>query len=177
MPATIRLLDETESLQALPDLCEILADCVEGGASVGFMLPFAASDGEAFWRGVARSVGAGDVLLLVAEVDGRIEGTVQVSFAAMPNQPHRGDLKKLLVHRRARGLGLSRLLMQAAEREAAGHGRTLLVLDTATGEPAEGIYEKLGWSRAGVVPNYALFPDGRYCGTTFFFKDVAPAAT
>ena len=176
MPATIRLLNETESLQALPDLCEILADCVKGGASVGFMLPFGASDGEPFWAGVARAVGAGDVLLLVAEVDGRIEGTVQVGFAAMPNQPHRGDLKKLLVHRRARGLGLSRLLMQAAEREAASRGRTLLVLDTATGEPAEGIYQRLGWHRAGVVPDYALFPDGRYCATTFFYKDLAQAS-
>lgn len=175
MPTVIRLLDETETLQALPALCEIMADCINGGASVGFMLPFGAGDGETFWGGVARSVGAGDVLLLVAEVDGRIEGTVQVGFAAMPNQPHRGDLKKLLVHRRARGLGLSRLLMQAAEREAARRGRSLLVLDTATGEPAEGIYEKLGWIRAGVVPNYALFPDGRFCGTTFFYKDLAPS--
>jgi GNAT superfamily N-acetyltransferase len=101
---------------------------------------------------------------------------VQVGFAAMPNQPHRGDLKKLLVHRRARGLGLSRLLMQAAEREAASRGRTLLVLDTATGEPAEGIYQRLGWHRAGVVPDYALFPDGRYCATTFFYKDLAQAS-
>ncbi|MBW8283503.1 MAG: GNAT family N-acetyltransferase, partial [Rhizobium sp.] len=106
---------------------------------------------------------------------GRVIGTVQVGFATKPNQPHRGDLMKLLVHRRARGLGLSRLLMEAAEAEAAKAGRTLLVLDTATGEPAEKIYERLGWSRTGVIPNYALFPDGRYCDTTIFYKQIGGA--
>lgn len=169
---TIRMLDEQQALAALPDLCEVLADCVEGGASVGFMSPFTPGDGEAFWRGVAAAVGRGEVLLFVAEVDGRISGTVQVGFALKPNQPHRADLMKLLVHRRARGLGLSKLLMQAAEAETAKQGRSLLVLDTATGELAEQIYEKLGWTRSGVIPDYALFPDGRYCDTTFFWKRV-----
>lgn len=169
---TIRMLDEQQALAALPDLCEVLADCVEGGASVGFMSPFTPGDGEAFWRGVAAAVGRGEVLLFVAEVDGRISGTVQVGFALKPNQPHRADLMKLLVHRRARGLGLSKLLMQAAEAETAKHGRSLLVLDTATGELAEQIYEKLGWTRSGVIPDYALFPDGRYCDTTIFWKRV-----
>ena len=177
MPTAIRLLDETAAHAALPALCDIMADCVQGGASVGFMLPFESRDGEAFWAGVARGVAAGEIMLLVAEVDGRIEGTVQVGFAPMPNQPHRGDVKKLLVHRRARGLGLSRLLMEAAERKAAENGRSLLVLDTATGEVAEGIYERLGWQRAGVVPDYALFPDGRYCATTIFYKNVGGDAT
>lgn len=169
---TIRMLNEQQALAALPDLCEVLADCVEGGASVGFMSPFTPGDGEAFWRGVAAAVGRGEVLLFVAEVDGRISGTVQVGFALKPNQPHRADLMKLLVHRRARGLGLSKLLMQAAEAETAKQGRSLLVLDTATGELAEQIYEKLGWTRSGVIPDYALFPDGRYCDTTFFWKRV-----
>ncbi|MCM2401400.1 GNAT family N-acetyltransferase [Rhizobium sp. S153] len=169
---TIRMLDEQQALAALPDLCEVLADCVEGGASVGFMSPFTPEDGELYWRGVAAAVGRGEVLLFVAEVDGRISGTVQVGFALKPNQPHRADLMKLLVHRRARGLGLSKLLMQAAEAETAKQGRSLLVLDTATGELAEQIYEKLGWTRSGVIPDYALFPDGRYCDTTFFWKRV-----
>lgn len=169
---TIRMLDEQQALAALPDLCEVLADCVEGGASVGFMSSFTPGDGEAFWRGVAAAVGRGEVLLFVAEVDGRVSGTVQIGFALKPNQPHRADLMKLLVHRRARGLGLSKLLMQAAEAETAKQGRSLLVLDTATGELAEQIYEKLGWTRSGVIPDYALFPDGRYCDTTFFWKRV-----
>lgn len=169
---TIRMLDEQQAFAALPDLCEVLADCVEGGASVGFMSPFTPEDGELYWRGVAAAVGQREVLLFVAEVDGRVSGTVQIGFALKPNQPHRADLMKLLVHRRARGLGLSKLLMQAAEAEAAKHGRSLLVLDTATGELAEQIYEKLGWTRSGVIPDYALFPDGRYCDTTFFWKRV-----
>jgi len=169
----IRLLDETETLNVLPDLCEVLADCIDGGASLGFMSPFAPSDGVPFWQGVAAAVGRGEVLLYVAEVEGRVWGTVQIGFASKPNQPHRADLMKLLVHRSARGLGLARRLMAAAENGAVEAGRTLLVLDTATGEPAEGIYEKLGWQRTGVIPAYALFPDGRFCDTTIFYKNLA----
>jgi Sortase and related acyltransferases len=170
----IRQLDETEALTVLPDLCDILADCVDDGASVGFMAPFSPADAEPFWRNVIAGVARGEVLLFVAEVDGRVSGTVQIGFAQKPNQPHRGDLMKLLVHRRARGLGLSKLLMRAAEEATAKAGRSLLVLDTATGELAESIYEKLGWQRSGVIPDYALFPDGRYCDTTVFYKYVAP---
>ncbi len=174
---TIRLLDERETLTVLPDLCEVLADCVEGGASLGFMSPYRPEDAVPFWQGVAAAVGRGEVLLAVAEdEEGCVVGTVQVGFATKPNQPHRGDLMKLLVHRRARGLGLSRRLMEAVEAAAAKAGRTLLVLDTATGEPAEAIYERLGWIRSGVIPNYALFPDGHYCDTTIFYKQIAPIA-
>ncbi|GEO83760.1 MULTISPECIES: GNAT family N-acetyltransferase [Alphaproteobacteria] len=170
---TIRLLNEEEALSALPDLCDVLADCVEGGASLGFMSPYRPENAIPFWQDVATAVGHGELFLLVAEDEqARVIGTVQVGLATKPNQPHRGDLMKLLVHRRARGLGLSRLLMMAAEEVASKAGRTLLVLDTATGEPAERIYERLGWSRAGVIPNYALFPDGRYCDTTIFYKQL-----
>lgn len=169
---TIRQLSSEETLAALPALCEILADCVDGGASVGFMSPLSPEDTLPFWQGTAAAVARNEVMLFVAEQDGDICGTVQIGFALKPNQPHRADLLKLLVHRRARGLGLSRLLMATAEQEAARHGRTLLVLDTATGEPAEAIYEKLGWQRSGVIPDYALFPDGRSCDTTIFYKRV-----
>ena len=168
----IRMLNEQQTLAVLPDLCDVLADCVEGGASVGFMSPFTPADAVPFWQGVAAAVGRGEVLLFVAETEGRIDGTVQIGFALKPNQPHRADLMKLLVHRRARGRGLSRPLMETAEAEAARRGRSLLVLDTATGEPAERIYEKLGWSRSGVIPDYALFPDGRFCDTTVFYKRI-----
>jgi len=169
----IRELSQADALAALPDLCETLADCVEGGASVGFMAPFAPADGEAFWQGVVEAVGRGEVLLYGAFIGNRLIGTVQVGFASKPNQPHRGDLMKLLVHRDARGLGLSKSLMAAAEAGAAEVGRTLLVLDTAAGELAETLYEKLGWQRSGVIPNYALFPDGRYCDTVIFWKTLA----
>ncbi|MFC5760061.1 GNAT family N-acetyltransferase [Rhizobium sp. GCM10022189] len=170
---TIRLLSSTEAQAAIPDLCEVLADCVNGGASVGFMQPYAPGDAEPYWRSVAEAVADGGTLLFGAEMDGRIVGTVQVGAAQMPNQPHRGDLKKLLVHRSARGRGLARLLMQMAEREAARRGKTILVLDTATGSDAEAIYPRLGWERVGIIPDYALWPEGGLCATTFFYKRVA----
>ena len=168
---TIRQLFETEAHAALEDLSAVLVDCVDGGASVGFMAPYDMTDAALFWKGVIASVAAGQTLLFGAyDEDDRLVGTVQVGFASQPNQPHRGDLKKMLVHRRARGLGLARLLMEAAEKAAARAGRRLLVLDTATGEPAEKIYEKLGWQRCGQIPDYALCPDGRFCDTTLFYK-------
>jgi len=176
MTPIIRLLNEVEARATLPDLCAILSDCVEGGASVGFMSPYPPEAALPFWHGVVEAVGDGAVLLLVAEIDGRALGTVQVGIRQMPNQPHRGDVKKMLVHRDARGLGLSRLLMDAAEKEAARYGKTLLVLDTATGESAEVIYQRFGWQVSGVVPDYALFPDGRYCDTTVMYKRIAQPA-
>jgi GNAT superfamily N-acetyltransferase len=172
---TIRILTGAEAHAVVPALSEILVDCVDGGASVGFMLPYGMNDAASYWQGVADLVATGTTLLLVAEIDGKILGTVQVGFAQMPNQPHRGDLKKLLVHRAARGKGLSRLLMDEAERQAAAHGRTLLVLDTATGSPAETIYPRLGWIRTGTIPDYALWPDGGYCDTTIFYKRIGAA--
>ena len=171
--ADIRVLTAQEALAALPALAEILSDCVEGGASVGFMHPFSPNDAVHFWEDVAAAVGRSETVLLAAEVDGRMVGTVQLGVGTMPNQPHRADVRKLLVHRDARGLGLSRRLMDAAEAEAVRRGRRVLVLDTATGEPAEAIYERFGWTRAGIVPDYALMPDGRYCATTFFYKHLA----
>ena len=121
---------------------------------------------------VADAVGQGGAIHVVAEVEGKVVGTVQIGLASKPNQPHRGDLMKLLVHRSARGLGLSRLLMAAVEEEAARRGRSLLVLDTATGSDAEAIYPRFGWERVGIIPDYALFPDGSYCGTTLFYKRI-----
>ncbi|MFK0275914.1 GNAT family N-acetyltransferase [Ensifer sp. NPDC090286] len=169
----IRLLDEAQTRDAIPALAEVLSDCVEGGASVGFMQPYPPEAALTYWRGVAEAVAGGETLLMVAEVAGRILGTVQVGVAQMPNQPHRGDLKKLLVHRDARGKGLARRLMDAVEREAATRGKTLLVLDTATGSEAEAIYPRLGWERVGVIPDYAMWPEGGLCATTFFYKRIA----
>jgi GNAT superfamily N-acetyltransferase len=169
----VRTLQPHEASDHVGALASVLIDCVEGGASVGFMSPHTPADAMPYWESVARAVSDGQTVLIVAEKDAVILGTVQLGIGMMPNQPHRADLKKLLVHRRARGLGLSRLLMDAAESEAAKHGRHVLVLDTATGSPAESIYEKFGWQRVGVVPQYALMPDGSYCGSTFFYKSLA----
>jgi GNAT superfamily N-acetyltransferase len=172
----IRLLDHEETRARLGELAEVLSDCVAGGASVGFMAPYGPADALPFWEGVAAAVGEDATLLFAAERAGRIVGTVQVGIRQMPNQPHRADLKKLLVKTSERGRGLARALMEAAEAEAARRGKTVLVLDTATGSPAETVYEKLGWQRAGVIPDYALYPDGRYCATTFFYKRIGEAA-
>jgi GNAT superfamily N-acetyltransferase len=172
---TIRLLSGPEAETAIPALSTVLADCVDDDASVGFMQPYDVADAMPYWADVARAVASGASLLFVAEADGVILGTVQVGLAQMPNQPHRGDLKKLLVHRSGRGRGLARSLMQAAEAEAAARGKTLLVLDTATGSPAEEIYPKLGWVRVGVIPDYALWPQGGLCDTTIFYKRLGRA--
>jgi GNAT superfamily N-acetyltransferase len=171
--ASVRLLNRQQALEAIPALSDILVDGVEGGASLGFMSPLSIAEAPKYWKGIAGAVGRGEILLFASEIDGRIVGTVQVGFAMKPNQPHRGDLMKLLVHSAARGRGISRLLMEAAERESAKHGRWLLVLDTATGSPAEEIYARFGWQRSGVIPDYALYPDGSYCSTTIFYKRVA----
>lgn len=171
MPS-VRCLSADELSLHMDDLCEVLSDCVNGGASVGFMLPFTPEDGRDYWAGVQESVRVGHTIIAVAEHEGRVVGTVQVGLAQKPNQPHRGDLMKLLVHRSARGLGLSRLLMACVEQEAARHGRTLLVLDTATGSEAEAIYPRFGWEKAGIIPDYALWPQGGFCGSTFFYKRI-----
>lgn len=168
----IRFLTRDETLDRLEELSAVLSDCVHDNASVSFMLPFPIEEAREYWLGVAEAVGRGDTLLAVALREGLAVGTVQVGLKQTPNQPHRGDVKKLLIHRAARNLGLSRLLMAAAEKEAARAGKTLLVLDTATGSPAEVIYPRFGWTRAGTIPGYALNPDGSYCGTTFFYKYI-----
>lgn len=170
--SAIRIFDRAATLASLTDLSGLFSETVRGGASMGYMLPFPPAEAEIYWRGVAEAVERGDVVLLVAGDEGHIAGSVQLGIAMPPNQPHRADIKKLMVHPLARGRGLSRLLMEAAETEAMARGRNLLVLDTATGEPAETIYARLGWQRAGVIPGYALFPDGRPCDTTVFYKTL-----
>lgn len=156
----------------LEELAEVLHSCVQGGASVSFMLPFSVDEALAFWRGVAEGVARGERALIVAEVDGRLRGTVQLVLAQPPNQPHRADLAKMLVHREARRLGLGALLLAEAESVARAEGKTLLVLDTASPE-AERLYTRGGWLPAGVVPGYALLPQGGLCDTRFFYKTLA----
>ncbi|MBJ6134863.1 GNAT family N-acetyltransferase [Ochrobactrum sp. Q0168] len=168
----IHVLNAEEAKRAVPALAEILADCVMGGASVGFMAPCEPQDFTPYWTRIAGETESGDTLLIVAEHEGEIVGTVQLGLAQMPNQPHRADLKKLLVHRKARGLGLARKLMDEAETQARSRGKTLICLDTATGSPAEAIYTHLNWQAVGVIPNYALFPDGSPCATTLFYKGI-----
>lgn len=169
----IRLLNADEAEAAIPALSALLADSIEDNASMGFMAPYDAGAVDAFWRQVAAGVAAGAVILAVAEEEGEIVGTVQAGLAQKPNQLHRGDVMKLIVLRAFRGRGISRLLMEALEGECRRRNRWLLVLDTATGSAAEAIYPRFGWNRVGVVPDYALYPEGGYCDTTFFYKRLA----
>jgi GNAT superfamily N-acetyltransferase len=134
------------------------------------MAPFAPEQARAAFEAVAAEVEQGRRLLLGAFADGRLVGTVQVILALPPNQPHRGEVAKLLVHRSARKRGIAQLLMEHAESEARAEGKTLLVLDTVTGDDAERLYARLGWTRVGVIPRYALYPNGRPCDTTIFWK-------
>jgi ribosomal protein S18 acetylase RimI-like enzyme len=155
----------------IDELADVLIDCVEGGASVSFMHPLARERAVAFWRGVADGVVAGERALLVAGDARGLCGTVQLVLDQSENQPHRADLSKLLVHRRARRGGLGAALMRAAEAMARECGKTLLVLDTASDE-AERLYERLGWMRVGVIPGYALLPHGGLCGTTVYYRNL-----
>jgi GNAT superfamily N-acetyltransferase len=156
----------------IDQLSTVLIDCVEGGASVSFMNPLTRERASRFWRRVAADVTSGGRLLLAAYDDGGIVGTVQVILDLPENQPHRGDVAKMLVHRRGRRRGIGAALMRAAEDSARAAGRSLLVLDTVTGGDAERLYAKLGWVPVGVVPDFALWPDGGFCSTTFFYRKL-----
>jgi GNAT superfamily N-acetyltransferase len=157
----------------IEQLADVLLDCVAGGASVSFMHPLPREQALAFWRSVAQGVARDERTIVVAlDAENVIVGTVQVVLAQPDNQPHRGDLSKMLVHRRARRTGAGAALLAAAEQAARAAGKTLLVLDTASTE-AERLYERGGWQRVGVVPDFALLPHGGLCDTTFYFKRLA----
>jgi GNAT superfamily N-acetyltransferase len=170
---TVRRIEAAEASACIDALADVLIDCVEGGASVSFMLPLARSTAIAFWRGVADGVGRGERVLLVAQDRaGAIVGTVQMITAVPENQPHRADIAKMLVRRSARRRGVAHRLMTAIDDAALEHGKTVLVLDTVTGGDAERLYERAGWQKVGAVPKYALMPDGAFCATTFFYKHL-----
>jgi GNAT superfamily N-acetyltransferase len=172
----IRALLSEELRHHAADLGDLLAACVNGGASVNFVVPFDREDGEAWWRRkMLPGVEAGTAVLLAAFKGTRLVGTVALDTDTPPNQRHRGDVKKLLVHPDMRRRGIARALMAAVEAEASRRGRWLLTLDTVTGSPAERLYAGLGWEKAGVVPDYAAraLGDGQYEPATFFFKRLA----
>jgi GNAT superfamily N-acetyltransferase len=172
---------QIRNLQTLGDreiqgLSDVLIDCVEGGASVSFMLPMRRAKAVAYWQAIAASVARGERVVLAAEDStGAIVGTVHLVLAQAENQAHRGDLAKMLVHRRARRHGVGAALLAAAEHSARGAGKTLLVLDTASAD-AERLYARQGWSLCGQIPNYALRPDGSPCATSVYFKPLHSCA-
>jgi ribosomal protein S18 acetylase RimI-like enzyme len=170
--AEIRRLSPAEVREHLDALADVLADCVGGGASVGYMAPFSREEARAAFAGFADEVDRGRRLLVAAFAAGDLVGTVQVILVLPPNQPHRGEITKLLVHRSARRRGIAQRLMERAEAEARAAGKSLLVLDAVTDGAAARLYERMGWARVGVVPDFALYPDGRPCDTTYYWKRI-----
>lgn len=171
----ITLLTEEAILLRIDELSDLLMDAVQGGASVSFMLPFSKEKADSFWQQTARSVARGERHLLVAHNrQGRISGTVTLITDLPENQPHRAEVAKLLVHSDAQRSGMAQALMLRLELLATELGRSVLVLDTATGSGAENFYHHCGWQRAGTIPDFALMPDGQRCGTTVFWKNLAP---
>jgi len=168
---SISIGEESVTAANAADLRDLLLACVRAGASVSFMADFTAEEADAYWSGVAREVDAGVTILFVARDDaGRLIGSVQLRLVQTPNQRHRADVAKLLVHPGARRQGAGRRLMAALEARAAEIGRTVLVLDTAKGSAAEPLYTAAGWTRVGEIPWYALMPDGSRCDTVVFCK-------
>jgi len=170
----VRALGAAEAAQSVPLLAGILIDCVAGGASVGFMAELTRAQAEAFYAGCAESAARGERTIFLAESGDAPIGTVQLVPASMPNQPHRGDVSKMLVHRSGRGRGAGAALLAACEAEARARALTLLTLDTCEGTAAERLYLRAGWTRLGVIPNYALLPDGGSCDTVIFYKTLPP---
>lgn len=163
---------ETLDGRLISGLVDVLIDCVEGGASVSFMHPLTRERAEAFWERVAEGVRSGGCALFVGEDPSGVCGTAQLLLDQPENQPHRADVAKMLVHRRTRRQGVAAGLMRAVEGAARQHGKTLLVLDTATGGDADRLYRRLGWTPVGDIPGYALLPQGEPCGTTIFYRDL-----
>lgn len=169
-PIEILTADKAEA--ELASLGEVLWACVQGGAGIGFVLPFEREEAEAFWKSRLAGLRAGERHLLVARLDSKIVGTVMLELAPQDNGRHRAEVAKLMVHPQARRQGLSRKLLAAVEGLASSLGRTLLVLDTVTGDTAEGIYPKAGYSRVGVIPGYAQATRGGMDATTVFYKQL-----
>ncbi|MDX6486449.1 MAG: hypothetical protein QOF43_1602 [Gaiellaceae bacterium] len=168
----VRRLAPAEARAQLDALAAVLADCVAGGASVGYLEPFSRADARAVYEDYVREAEQGRRIILGAFLDGDLVGTAQLVLAVPPNQPHRAEVARVLVHRSARRRGFAQRLMEQLEQEARTEGKTLLVLDAVTGGDAARLYERMGWNTVGVIPGYALFPDGRVCDTTVFWKQV-----
>lgn len=170
---SVRRIDGDEAIARAEALADVLIDCVDGGASVSFMAPLPRSTALAFWLDIAAAVARRERVLLIAEdASGQLVGTVQLIVSLPENQPHRADVAKMLVRRSARRRGVAQRLMEALDAVARSEGRSVLVLDTVTGGDAERLYQRAGWQRVGVVPKYALMPDGEFCATTFYYKHL-----
>lgn len=174
MMATIERFNADDLNNRMPDLIELLRNVVDGGASVNFVAPLDTAVAADYWSKVARGIADGERIVLAACVDGGLAGSVQLVMATQPNGLHRAEVQKLIVHSQYRGQGIARQLMSAIEAIAQEAGRTLLVLDTERGSAGETVYEKLGYTRAGIIPQFALnFNGSQLIDTVVFYKLLA----
>jgi acetyltransferase len=167
---TITQLSAEQAISILGDLVEILRDAVNSGASISFLPPLSVEVAETYWRKVIADVAQGNLILLVAMQGEQAVGTVQLAPASSPNGAHRAEVQKLIVHSRARNQGIARLLLAAVEDAARNMSCTLLILDTKRGDTAEHLYEKYGYTRAGIIPQFAQDGEGKLCDTVFFYR-------
>ena len=172
MSVVVEVLDAPRYREAIDGLAALLVDAVEGGAGVNFMAGVTVDETRAWWEGRVDGVDSGMVVPIVARDGERIVGSAVLLYAWNPNSPHRAEISKVLVHSTARRQGLGRRLMEAAEARARADGRWLLVLDTVTGSDADTFYRAIGWREVGIIPDFALMPDGALTPTTVFWKDV-----
>ncbi|MFN8635403.1 MAG: GNAT family N-acetyltransferase [Chloroflexota bacterium] len=167
-------------LSASPETCatlsEIIVEVVANGGSVSFMHPLAREDAERFWAGSLAAAERGERVVLGAWDGDQLVATVTLLLDFPPNQPHRAEIAKMMTRMSHRGRGIARALMVEAEKRAVELGKTLLLLDTASDEGASGLYEKLGFTHAGTVPDFALKPHGGLTGTMFYWKRIGPAS-
>lgn len=174
---TIRSISSATLLEALPAFVALLQDAVNSGASIGFLMPLAEAVAEKYWRGIAVDVAAGSRILIAAyEADDALVGTAQLDLVMKPNAPHRAEVQKLLVHTNYRGRGIGKQLLRFIDATALEHGRTLLVLDTLRGDVAEGMYERYGYVRVGVVPRFVIDERGQWGDTVYFYRLLDPTA-
>ena|SRR2546426_606169 len=166
----IEQLDARQAQADIPSLVLLLQDAVDSGASVGFLPPLEEQQAQQFWQKIVADLAEGSRVLLVARADGGIVGTVQLVLAGQPNAAHRAEVQRLLVHSRARRRGIGTQLMTAIEAVARQLRRTTLVLDTRLGDGSETLYTKIGYTRAGTIPNYARSADGTLHTTVLFYR-------
>jgi GNAT superfamily N-acetyltransferase len=171
----VQALDASAAEHAERPLADILVACVAAGASVSFLPPLSAEAAQGFWRRSLADIALDRKVIWVAWADGVLVGTVTLDLATPPNQPHRAEVAKLLVHPAARRRGVGQALMAALEAEALRRGRRLLTLDTRADDAGEALYRALGWQEAGRIPGFALNADGTPCATVFFYKQIGDA--
>lgn len=166
----IELLDAESAMRRADDLIELLQDAVDSGASVGFLPPLGREEASAYWRDIFHEIATGKRLVLGAIDGDRLVGSAQLELASKANALHRAEVQRVLVHRRARRRGIAEQMMTMLEKLASERGRTLLVLDTRQGDPSELLYQKVGYSVAGVIPGYARSAMGELDGSVFYYK-------